>query len=113
MFDVIKIDVTLLVNRLKTFDDYEAVGGSAYLAKLANSVPNAAHAVFYGEIVRNKATLRRLIEASTSILRDAYDESQDPKELLSQAEQRVFQIQDERRPGQTQQEVLRPTCLDP
>ena len=31
-----KIDVTLLVNRLKTTDDYEAVGGSAYLAKLAN-----------------------------------------------------------------------------
>ncbi|MEM7477575.1 MAG: replicative DNA helicase [Planctomycetota bacterium] len=91
-----KIDVTLLVNRLKTNEDYEAVGGSAYLAKLANSVPNAAHAVYYAEIVRNKATLRRLIEASTSILRDAYDESQDPKDLLSQAEQRVLQIQDER-----------------
>lgn len=91
-----KIDVTLLVNRLKTTDDYEAVGGSAYLAKLANSVPNAAHAVFYGEIVRSKATLRKLIEAGTTILRDAYDEARDPKELLSQAEQRVFQIQDER-----------------
>lgn len=91
-----KIDVTLLVNRLKTTDDYEAVGGSAYLAKLANSVPNAAHAVYYGEIVHSKATLRKLIEASTNILRDAYDESRDPKELLSQAEQRVFQIQDER-----------------
>lgn len=91
-----KIDVTLLVNRLKTTDDYEAVGGSAYLAKLANSVPNAAHAVYYGEIVRSKATLRKLIEAGTSILREAYDEARDPKELLSQAEQRVFQIQDER-----------------
>ncbi len=91
-----KIDVTLLVNRLKTMDDYEVVGGSAYLAKLANSVPNAAHAVFYAEIVRSKATLRKLIEAGTTILRDAYDEARDPKELLSQAEQRVFQIQDDR-----------------
>ncbi|MEM8736138.1 MAG: replicative DNA helicase, partial [Planctomycetota bacterium] len=91
-----KIDVTLLVNRLKSADDYEAVGGSAYLAKLANGVPNAAHAVYYAEIVRAKATLRKLIEAGTSILRDAYDEAQDPKELLSSAEQRVFQIQDER-----------------
>ncbi|MFK7738036.1 MAG: replicative DNA helicase [Pirellulaceae bacterium] len=91
-----KIDVTLLVNRLKSSDDYEAVGGSAYLAKLANDVPNAAHAVYYAEIVRSKSTLRRLIEAGTSILRDAYEESRDPKELLSQAEQRVFQIQDER-----------------
>jgi replicative DNA helicase len=91
-----KIDVTLLVNRLKTTDDYEAVGGSAYLAKLANSVPNAAHAVYYAEIVRSKATFRKLIEASTGILRDAYDEAYDAKELLSQAEQRVFQIQDDR-----------------
>lgn len=91
-----KIDVTLLVNRLKTNDDYEAVGGSAYLAKLANGVPNAAHAVYYAEIVRSKATLRKLIEAGTTILRDAYDEARDPQELLSQAEQRVFQIQDER-----------------
>lgn len=91
-----KIDVTLLVNRLKSSNDYEAVGGTAYLAKLANAVPNAAHAVYYAEIVRNKATLRRLIDAGTSILRDAYDEALDPKQLLSQAEQRVFQIQDER-----------------
>ncbi len=91
-----KIDPTLLVNRLKSADDYEAAGGTAYLAKLAHSVPNAAHAVYYAEIVRSKATLRKLIEASTSILRDAYDETQDPKDLLSQAEQRVFQIQDAR-----------------
>lgn len=91
-----KIDITLLVNRLKSAEDFEAVGGSAYLAQLANSVPNAAHAVYYAEIVRNKATLRRLIEASTSILRDAYEESCEAKELLSQAEQRVFSIQDER-----------------
>jgi replicative DNA helicase len=91
-----KIDVTLLVNRLKTLDDYEAVGGSAYLAKLANSVPNAVHAVYYAEIVASKATFRRLIEASTSILKDAYDEAFEARELLSQAEQRVFQIQDDR-----------------
>jgi len=46
--------------------------------------------------VRSKATYRRLIEAGTSILRDAYEGSLDAKELVSQAEQRVFQIQDER-----------------
>ncbi len=46
-----KIDLTLLVNRLKAASDYEAVGGSAYLAKLANSFPNAAHAVCYGQIM--------------------------------------------------------------
>lgn len=92
----VKIDVMLLVNRLKQAGDYELVGGSGYLAKLAHTVANAAHAVYYAEIVRSKATFRKLIEAGTSILRDAYDEAFDAKELLSQAEQRVFSIQDER-----------------
>lgn len=92
----VKIDVMLLVNRLKQAGDYELVGGSSYLAKLAHTVANAAHAVYYAEIVRSKATFRKLIEAGTSILRDAYDEAFEAKELLSQAEQRVFSIQDER-----------------
>ncbi len=91
-----KIDIRLLVNRLKATSDYEAVGGSAALAQLANCVPHAAHAVYYAQIVRSKATYRKLIEASTSILKDAYEEAFEARELLSQAEQRVFQIQDDR-----------------
>jgi len=84
------------VSRLKDAGDFEMIGGAAYLAKLANSVPNAAHAVYYANIVRNKSTLRRLIEASTTILRDAYEDAQEPKDLVSQAEARIMQIQDER-----------------
>lgn len=95
-----KIDIALLVNALKNRGEFELIGGAAYLAQLGNSVPNAAHAVYYGEIVRSKATVRRLINASTEILRDAYDESVDSKELLSTAEQKIFQIQDERSANQ-------------
>ncbi len=97
MFDAgIKIDVMLLVSRLKQSGDYELVGGSAYLAKLAHSVANAAHAEYYAEIVRSKATFRKLIQVSTEILRDCYDEGKDAKEMLAQAEQKMFAIQDER-----------------
>ncbi|MFN7706426.1 MAG: DnaB-like helicase N-terminal domain-containing protein, partial [bacterium] len=42
-----KFDTTLLVNELKASGDFELVGGFGYLAKTANSVPNAAHAVYY------------------------------------------------------------------
>ncbi len=91
-----KIDPTLLIHELKASGDFELVGGAAYLAKLANSVPNAAHAVYYAGIVASKAILRKLIDASTTILNDAYDETFEPKELVSQAEQRIFQIQDDR-----------------
>lgn len=91
-----KIDVGLLVSRLKDAGELELIGGVAYLAKLGNSVPNPAHATYYGEIVRDKATVRRLIEASSTILRDAYEDGADPRELMSQAEQRIFQLQDDR-----------------
>ncbi len=91
-----KIDPTLLIDRLKTAGEYEAIGGSAYLSKIINAVPNAAHATYYAEIVRQKSTFRSLILASTEILRDAYDEAADAPQLLSQAEQKIFSILDDR-----------------
>lgn len=94
-----KIDPTLLIDRLKSAGDFEAVGGSAYLSKIINAVPNAAHATYYSEIVQQKATFRSLILASTEILRDAYDEAGDAPQMLSQAEQKIFSILDERSHG--------------
>ena len=91
-----RIDHLLLIDRLKSADVFEAVGGSAYLGKVAKSVPNAAFATYYANIVREKATFRSLINASSEILRDAYDESNEAKELLSQAEQKIFSILDTR-----------------
>jgi replicative DNA helicase len=91
-----KIDITLLVERLKTAGDFEAIGGAAYLAKIYQSVPNAAHATYYAKIVHEKSTFRSLINASTEILRDAYEEAGESKELLSQAEQKIFSILDNR-----------------
>ena len=91
-----KIDITLLVSRLRTAGDFEKVGGAAYLAKLSGAVANAAHAVFYAGIVTEKAVFRKLIESSTDILRDAYDQAGSAKELCAQAEQRVFAIMDGR-----------------
>jgi replicative DNA helicase len=87
-----KIDIALLVDELKTNSVFETVGGAAYLAKVANSVPNAAHAKHYADIVREHATRRELIEVSTEILHNAYYSTQPPKQLVSQAEQNVFAI---------------------
>ncbi len=91
-----KIDTTLLVSRLRTAGDYEKVGGMAYLGKLSMAVPNAAHAAYYAQIVSDKATYRKLIEAGTEILRDAYDQEMDSRELVAQAEQKVFAIMEGR-----------------
>ena len=91
-----RIDATLLLERLRSGGDLEVIGGPAYLAEVLHSVPYAANAVYYAEIVRNKATLRALIHASTEILRDAYEPTVDPREMVSRAEEQIFAVHDNR-----------------
>ncbi|MEM1224866.1 MAG: replicative DNA helicase [Planctomycetota bacterium] len=91
-----KIDITLVVSRLRTSGEFEKVGGAAYLGQLSASVANAAHAVYYAGIVTEKGVLRRLIESSTEILRDSYEQAGTAKELCGQAEQKIFAIMDGR-----------------
>lgn len=95
-----KIDAMLLVAELKSQSLFELVGGTKYLAELGGAVPNAAHAVYYAEIVREKAIYRSLIDVGTEILKEAYEQAVDCRALLSQAEQKVFNIADVRG-GQT------------
>ncbi|MDB4863515.1 MAG: replicative DNA helicase [Pirellulaceae bacterium] len=94
--DAKKIDVMLLVAELKSQSLFELIGGTKYLAELGGAVPNAAHAVYYAEIVREKAIYRSLINVGTEILKDAYEQAMDCRALLSQAEQKVFNIADDR-----------------
>jgi replicative DNA helicase len=91
-----RIDTTLLVERLKQAGDLEAVGGAAYLAEVLQSVPVAAHAVYYANIVRDKAMLRDLIHSSTEILREAYDPTLESRDMLGRAEEKIFRIHDAR-----------------
>ena len=100
-----QIDPMLLVQHLRDAGDYDMVGGAAYIAELGESVPTAAHAEFYAKIVHEKATLRSLIHASTDIIRDSYDPTIQPREMLSRAEERVFSILEEK--GTSQVHSLR------
>ncbi|MCL6501524.1 MAG: replicative DNA helicase [Pirellulales bacterium] len=94
-----RIDATLLVDRLRQHGDLDAAGGVPYLREVVESVPTAANAVHYARIVRAKSTLRQLIHASTEIIHDAYDQSQEARELLAAAEQKIFRILDEQGTG--------------
>jgi len=94
-----RIDVTLLIERLKTAGEFDVIGGAAMIAELAQSVPTAANAEYYAKIVNDKAVLRNLILTSTEIVRDAYEQADSSRNLLNQAEERIFAIRDERDTG--------------
>ncbi len=91
-----RIDTTIVLERLRAQGDSERIGGAAFLAEVLEAVPHAAHAVHYAQIVRDKALLRSLIDAGTDILRDAYDESDEPRQLLARAEEKIFAILERR-----------------
>jgi len=91
-----RIDTTIVLERLRSKGDAERVGEAAFLVELVESVPHAAHAVYYAEIVRDKSLLRSLIDAGTDILRDAYTETDTPRELLARAEEKIFAILERR-----------------
>jgi replicative DNA helicase len=96
----LRIDATLLVERLQRAGLLDAVGGIAYLAELTQAVAIAAHATYYAQIVQDKATQRALIHASTEVLRDCYDPTLEPRELLERAEGKIFAIHDKRETGE-------------
>ncbi|MEX0912263.1 MAG: replicative DNA helicase [Gemmatimonadota bacterium] len=86
------IDSVTLSEQLKTTGDFDAIGGAPYLAQLLDAVPTAANIEYHARIVREKALLRRLIEAATSIIQATYDAPGEVESLLDDAEQKIFQI---------------------
>ena len=91
-----RVDATIVLERLRTKGDLERVGGAVALSEVIESVPHAAHAAHYAQIVRDKSMLRSLIEAGTDILRDAYEAADEPRQLLARAEERIFSILERR-----------------
>ena len=90
---VYAIDPILVTEELKKTDELDAAGGLPYLAELLDAVPTAANIEYHAKIVREKALLRNLIEAASTIIRDVYDQGEKAvEEVLDQAEQKVFQV---------------------
>lgn len=86
------IDVLTLSDQLKNMGYLDLVGGPAYLTELTNFVPTAAHVEQYADIVAQKSMRRRLIQTSHEISNLGFDESKSLKELIEEAESRLFQV---------------------
>lgn len=87
------LDVITLSEWLKENRSLEDAGGLAYLATMAKDTPSAANINAYADIVREKSILRQLISVGTEIADSGYNtEGRDSRELLDQAERKVFEI---------------------
>jgi replicative DNA helicase len=86
------VDVLTLADRLKNNGYLDSVGGPSYLTELTNFVPTAAHVEQYADIVTQKSMRRRLISASNEIAELGRDESKQLRELIEEAESRLFNV---------------------
>ncbi|MGI8649540.1 MAG: replicative DNA helicase [Rubrobacter sp.] len=87
-----RIDQITLTNELRSIDEFDKVGGRAYIFNIVESVPTASNANRYAGIVRSKALLRAVIDAGSRIAEDAFREPDDVTEALDAAEQLIYGI---------------------
>jgi len=86
------IDIITVSEELKKRDLLDKVGGTYYLSECINQVTTAANVEFHARIILQKSLLRKLIEATTKIASEGYEESEDAHNLLDRAEQMIFEI---------------------
>jgi replicative DNA helicase len=90
------VDLVTLKDELARSDELEEVGGPAYVSALTDGVPRSANVEYYARIVKEKSTLRRLIQSATQVLSRAYEAEEDADLLLDEAERSIFQIAEHR-----------------
>jgi replicative DNA helicase len=89
-------DLITTTNELRKKGHLDVVGGASYLASLIDSVPTAANIEYYARIVKEKAVLRKLIETSTEIITQSYQDRGDVESFLDEAEKAIFEISERR-----------------
>ncbi|MFP4010240.1 MAG: replicative DNA helicase [Spirochaetaceae bacterium] len=91
-----EIDYITVTQELRNRGTLAAVGGPAYVSSLTEAVPTSANVEYYARIVRETSVRRKLLRVSSEIISTAYEDGQESRRLLEEAERRIFEIADSR-----------------
>ncbi|MCZ2401689.1 replicative DNA helicase [Paenarthrobacter sp. Z7-10] len=89
-------DAVTVADELTKRGEITRVGGPAYLHQLIQSVPTAANAGFYAEIVGERAVLRRLVNAGTKIVQLGYANDGEVEDIVNAAQAEVYAVAERR-----------------
>lgn len=87
-------DLLSVNGRMRTDGLIDRLDHPGYLDELVDSTPTAAHAEYYIQEVRERFILRTMIERAREIIDECYETTEDADDVLSQAEERFFEISD-------------------
>ncbi len=90
------IDPLTLQEELRRAGELDQVGGPAYIASLFDGVPRFSNIENYTKMVKGKSMLRKLISASNQVMQSAFDEEDEPEEILDRAERLILSIAEDR-----------------
>lgn len=89
------VDVVTLKNALTKEGTLKKIGGVSYLSDLINTVPTAAYVEHYANIIKGFYTKRKMIELSSKMVEEAFEDTGDVKMLLDHAESQIFALSQE------------------
>ena len=86
------IDLLTVTNQLKKNGTLDIIGGSYYVTKLTTRVNSASNIEFHSRIILEQSIKRELINISSKVQKDAYEDTIDVFDLLDQTEQSLFDV---------------------
>lgn len=101
------IDLLTVTERLKRDGNLDIAGQPYYITELTNRVSSSAHVEEHARVIVEKQILRMLISVSALVTKMAYDETEDPFDVLDKANQLVEEINDLLRGQQSTPEISR------
>lgn len=87
------VDLVTLKEELARVGELDECGGPAYIAALTDGVPRSSNVASYAQIVREQATLRRVIKLANGLLNDAYDAEKPSAEIITEADKGIIELQ--------------------
>jgi replicative DNA helicase len=86
------VDPLTVCAQLEEQGELEKAGGKPYVHQLAAAVPAAGNARHYGQLVKEQASLRRLLAVTHEIQARVSDRTGEPQQIVEEAERRVFEV---------------------
>ncbi|MDR0552062.1 MAG: replicative DNA helicase [Spirochaetaceae bacterium] len=88
----VRADIITVADALRKNGKLDAAGGEPYISALTNVVSSSANIEHYAQIVKELSMRRSLIRISAELSADAYDTSKDTKDILSRAQDLIFEL---------------------
>lgn len=93
------VDLLTVTEELKSMSLLDKSGGASYIANLTSSVPSTANLEYYAKIVKDCSVRRRLLSVAGEIISHSHDNSQHSRNIIENAEKRIFLISDDQQQG--------------